>query len=101
MPKKIDKNALILSLNWYPPASEVRRKVANLTWRENPHTPIYGVKNFFSLSVATGKIEWAKILGGFIYRNKQKFISRKVHKFGCLGYFCRPLSTIFDKIVSF
>ena len=28
----------------YPPASEASRKVANLTEKENLHTPIYGVK---------------------------------------------------------
>ena len=28
------------------PASEASREVANLTWRKNPHTPIYGVKEF-------------------------------------------------------
>ena len=30
----------------YPPASE-----ANLTERQNPHTPVYGVKEFVDLSV--------------------------------------------------
>ena len=35
----------------YPPASEVSREVANLTGRKNPHTPIYGVKEFVCLSV--------------------------------------------------
>ena len=34
-----------------PPASEASREVANLTERKNPHTPIYGVKEFFCLSV--------------------------------------------------
>ena len=53
----------------YPPASEASREVANLTWRKNPHTPVYGVKEFFCLSVTnfdlkylrTGKIEWVEI----------------------------------------
>ena len=35
----------------YPPASEVSREVADLTERKNPHTPIYGVKEFVRLSV--------------------------------------------------
>ena len=33
------------------PASKASREVANLTERKNPHTPVYGVKEFFSLSV--------------------------------------------------
>ena len=39
-------------LKMYPPASEASREVANLTWRKNPHTPVYGVKEFACLSVA-------------------------------------------------
>ena len=35
----------------YPPASEASRKVANLNERKNQHTPVYGVKEFFRLSV--------------------------------------------------
>ena len=35
----------------YPPASEGSREVANLTERKNPHTPVYGVKEFVCLSV--------------------------------------------------
>ena len=27
----------------YPPGSETRREVANLTERKNPHTPVYAV----------------------------------------------------------
>ena len=34
----------------YPPASEASREVANLT-EKKPYTPIYGVKEFVSLSV--------------------------------------------------
>ena len=34
----------------YPPASEARWEVANLTERKNLHTPVYGVK-FVCLSV--------------------------------------------------
>ena len=35
----------------YPPASEASREVANLTERKNPHTLVYGVKEFVCLSV--------------------------------------------------
>ena len=41
----------VLCYNFYPPASEARREVANLTERKNPHAPIYGVKEFVCLSV--------------------------------------------------
>ena len=36
---------------FYPPASKASREVANLTERKNLPTPIYGVKEFVSLSV--------------------------------------------------
>ena len=32
--------------SYYPPASKAIMEVANLTERKNPHTPIYGVKEF-------------------------------------------------------
>ena len=32
-------------------ASEASREVVNLTWRKNPRTPVYGVKEFVCLSV--------------------------------------------------
>ena len=35
----------------YPPASEGSREVVNLTERKNPHTLVYGVKEFVCLSV--------------------------------------------------
>ena len=35
-----------LKHNIYPPASEARREVANLTERKNLHTPVYAVKEF-------------------------------------------------------
>ena len=35
----------------YPPASKANREEANLTERKNPHTPVYGVKEFVHLSV--------------------------------------------------
>ena len=38
--------------NWHiPPASKASREVANLIVRKNPHTPVYGVKEFVCLSV--------------------------------------------------
>ena len=33
--------------------SEASREVANLTERKNPHTPIYGVKEFVCMSVCS------------------------------------------------
>ena len=33
------------------PASEASRELANLTWRKNTHTLVYGVKEFVYLSV--------------------------------------------------
>ena len=39
----------------YPPASKASREVANLTERKNPHTPVYGVKEF---TLAT-TLHWA------------------------------------------
>ena len=35
----------------YPPASKASREVANLTERKNAHILVYGVKEFFCLSV--------------------------------------------------
>ena len=50
----------------HPPARELSSKVANLTERKNPHTPVYGVKEFVCLSVTnfepnylrTGRSYW-------------------------------------------
>ena len=36
-------------LEFNPPVSEGSREVANLTWIKNPHTPVYGVKEFVCL----------------------------------------------------
>ena len=47
----------------YPPASEARREVANLTERKNPHTPVYGVKEFVCLSVRL----WQFVVGHNIW----------------------------------
>ena len=51
----------------YTPASEVSREVVNVTERKNPHTPIYGVREFVCLSATNfdpnylriGRTEWA------------------------------------------
>ena len=59
------------------PASKGSREVANLTWRKNLHTPVYGVKEFVCLSVMnfdpnylrTGKIEWAEIFWGYLSKS--------------------------------
>ena len=48
-PKNIIKKNC--STKFYPPASEASREVENLTERKNPHTPVYGVKEFVCLSV--------------------------------------------------
>ena len=37
--------------SFYPPASEASWEVANLTERENLHTPIFGVKEFVCVFV--------------------------------------------------
>ena len=42
---------LITSIFFLSPASEASREVANLTERKNPHTPVYGVKEYVCLSV--------------------------------------------------
>ena len=49
----------------YPPASEASREVANLTERKNPHTPVYGVKEFVCVSVC------------YITRNKNHLKKRR------------------------
>ena len=42
----------IVAYYFYPPASEASREVANLTDGKNPHSPVYGVKEFVSLRLA-------------------------------------------------
>ena len=59
----------------YPPASKANREAANLTERKNPHTPVYGVKEFVCLSIInfdpnylrTGRTEWADIILGHLW----------------------------------
>ena len=55
--------------NFIPLRAKLLREVENLTGRKNPHTPVYGVKEFVRLSVVnfdlnylgTGKTEWVDI----------------------------------------
>ena len=42
---------ILEQLQYCPPASEASGEVVNFTERKNPHTPVYGVKEFFGLSV--------------------------------------------------
>ena len=54
----------------------MRREVANLTERKNPHTFVYGVKELVRLPVTkfdpnylrTGKTEWAVIFIGHLWQ---------------------------------
>ena len=43
------KNEFKSKILSYPPASEVTRKLANLTESKNPYTQAYGVKEFFGM----------------------------------------------------
>ena len=52
-------------LKIYPPASKASREVVNLTERKNPHTPVYGVKEFVCLSVVP-------IISGLAKQNRLK-----------------------------
>ena len=44
----------------YPPASKASKEVANLTKRKNPHSSVYGVKEFVCLSVTKFDINYLK-----------------------------------------
>ena len=44
----LDTNAMFF---YNLPVTEASKEVANLTERKNPHTPVYGVKEFVCLSV--------------------------------------------------
>ena len=61
-----------------PPASKASREVANLTERKNPHTPVYGVKEFVCLSVT--KFD----------PNYHRTGKTEVCYFGCQSCFCKP-----------
>ena len=60
--------------SFYPLANEASWEKVNLTERKNPHTPVYGVKDFVRPSVTkfdpnfirTGRAEWAEIIGMII-----------------------------------
>ena len=45
-------------------ASDLSREVANLTEIKNPHTPVYGVKEFVCLSVCLPVVIYAPFAGG-------------------------------------
>ena len=49
---------------FYPPTSEARREVANLTERKNPPTPVFGVKEFVCLSVCCKLQKLGPLEGG-------------------------------------
>ena len=42
----------------YPPASKASSEVANVYERKNPHTPVYGVKEFVHLSVCLSVVNF-------------------------------------------
>ena len=65
------------------PVSEASREVANLTWRKNPHTPSYGVKEFVCLSVA--------ILSFIPFEFKNWNYFKKACNCGCRRSFCKPV----------
>ena len=51
---KKPNSRIIYKLDYFefnPPASKVSREIANLIERKNPHTPVYGVKEFVCLAV--------------------------------------------------
>ena len=56
----------------YPPASEASREGANLTERKNPHTPLYGVKEFVCLPVCLLPNS-TPIISGLAEQNGMKF----------------------------
>ena len=61
-----------ISICVYPPASEASRKVANLTERKNPHTPVYCVKEFVCLSIRLLQT-LTPIISGLAEQNGLKF----------------------------
>ena len=67
-----------------PPASEVSREVTNLTERKNPHTPVYGVKEFACLSVCG-----QDYLIFHLTRTKNHL--KNVCNFGYQSCFCKPV----------
>ena len=58
------------SMLFYPPASQASREVTNLTERKNPHTPVYGVKEFVCRSV----VNLTPIISGLAEQNGLKKI---------------------------
>ena len=68
----------------YPPASKVSREVANLTEEKNPHTPVYGVKQFifFWQSMGTQNGNFTKD-----YKWNRSKMKRILIFYLCLSYF--------------
>ena len=62
---------------YYSPASEASREVANLTEINNPHTPVYGVKEFVCLSVYLSVTKFYKRLFDLSSNQNQKPIEKK------------------------
>ena len=88
----------------YPPASEASREVANLTETKNPHTPVYGVKEFVRLSVCLLQNLTAIILGLakqliFLSSNQNHKPIKK--KFSCVAARAVFISMFFFKNSSF
>ena len=77
--------------------SKASRKLANLTERKNPHTPVNDVKKFVRLSVTnfdpnylgTGRREWAEKFLGHLWQNEccQKilFVRKAANRAGAEG----------------
>ena len=52
--------------HFYPPTSKANREVANLIERKNPHTSVYGVKEFVYMSVTNFDPNYAIIKTVFL-----------------------------------
>ena len=65
-------------LFFYPPASKASKEVANLTERDNPHKPVYGVKEFCLLQTLT------PIFSGLAKQNGPNFFKEIYGKNPCL-----------------
>ena len=48
---------------FHPPASKASSEVENFDWEKNPHTHVYGVKEFVTLSVCLSRISTPIIPG--------------------------------------
>ena len=73
------------------PASKASREVANLDERKNPHTPVYGVKEYVclwstltSIISVLAKHNWLKKILGQLWQNEctKNFVCRKSGRLG-------------------